>query len=46
MRSHFDDEEDEYADHYDVYLLPMQSENEFDSSPNYWMDLNQAFHLG
>jgi hypothetical protein len=46
MRSHFDEEKDEYADSYDVYLLPFHSEDEFTSNPNYWKELTKAFHLG
>ena len=46
LRSHFDEERDEYAGFYDVYLLPMQSEDEFKTNPNYWMELKKAFHLG
>ncbi len=46
MRSHFDEENDEYADYYDVYLLPFHSEDEFKSNPNYWKELSKAFHLG
>jgi hypothetical protein len=46
MRSHFDEEKDDYADFYDVYLLPFHSEDEFKSNPNYWMELTKALHLG
>jgi hypothetical protein len=46
MRSHFDGEKDDYADWYDVYRLPFCSEDEFQSNPNYWMELNNAYHLG
>src|SRR5712692_243344 len=46
MRSHFDEENDEYTDLYDVYLLPFHSEDEFKSNPNYWRELSKAFHLG
>lgn len=46
MRSHFDEEKDEYTDFYDVYLLPFHSEDEFKSNPNYWRELSKASHLG
>lgn len=46
MRSHFDEEKDDYTDFYDVYLLPFHSEDELKSNPNYWRELAQTFHLG
>lgn len=46
MRSYFNEEADDYNDFYDVYLLPFQSEDEFKSNPNYWMNLSNALHLG
>jgi hypothetical protein len=46
MRSHFEEEKDEYSDFYDVYLLPFHSEEDFKSNPNYWKELHKAFHLG
>jgi hypothetical protein len=46
MRSRFDEEKDDYTDFYEVYLLPFHSEDEFKSNPNYWAELNNAFHLG
>jgi hypothetical protein len=46
MRSHFDDGKDDYADFYDVYLLPFRSEDEYKSNPTYWNELSNAFHLG
>jgi hypothetical protein len=46
MRSHFDEEIDGYSDYYDVYLLPFHSEAEFKANPNYWKELDRAFHLG
>src|ERR1700722_16159412 len=46
LRSHFDEEKDDYADYYDVYLLPFLSEDEFTANPNYWKELTKAFHLG
>jgi hypothetical protein len=46
LRSPFDEEQDEYSDFYDVYLLPFRSEEEFTSNPNYWRELDKAFPLG
>ena len=46
MRSYFDEQKDDYADCYDVYLLPFNSEEEFTSHPNYWKDLTETDHLG
>ena len=46
LRSYFDEEKDEYADVYDVYLLPFHSEAEMAAHPHYWMDLSNAVHLG
>jgi hypothetical protein len=46
MRSHFDEEKDDYSDSYDVYLLPFHSDDEFKAHPSYWMELENAFHLG
>lgn len=46
LLSHFNEEKDEYADFYDVYLLPFRSEAEFTSKPNYWAELDSAVHLG
>ena len=46
MRSYFNEEQDDYNDFYDVYLLPFHSEDEFKSNPNYWMNLSKALHLG
>ncbi len=46
MRSHFDEEKDDYTDFYEVYLLPFHSEEEFKSTPHYWKELDNAFHLG
>lgn len=46
LRSYFDEEKDEYTDFYDVYLLPFHSEDEFELNPNYWRELDKAFHLG
>jgi hypothetical protein len=46
MRSYFDEEKDDYSDYYDVYLLPFRSEDELKANPNYWAELDKAFHLG
>jgi hypothetical protein len=46
LRSPFDEEQDDYIDSYDVYLLPFRSEEEFQANPNYWRELNQASYLG
>jgi hypothetical protein len=46
LRSYFDEAKDDYAEFYDVYLLPFHSEDEFKSNPKYWMELNKAVHLG
>jgi hypothetical protein len=45
LRSEFDDEKDDYANFYDVYLLPFRSEEDFKSNPNFWMD-GTGVHLG
>ena len=37
---------DEYPDFYEVYILPLRSEEEFKAHPYYWMDLSNAAHLG
>jgi len=46
LRSHFDEEKDDYTDFYDAYLLPFHSEDELKSNPNYWTELSEALHLG
>jgi hypothetical protein len=46
MRSYFNEESDSYADFYDVYVLPFESELEVKSNPNFWLDLSGAVHLG
>jgi hypothetical protein len=46
LRSEFDEENDDYTDVYDVYLLPFRSEDEIKSNPDYWMNLSNAAHLG
>jgi hypothetical protein len=46
MRSRFDEDKDEYNDSYDVYLLPFRSEEEFNSNPYYWRELDKSSHLG
>jgi hypothetical protein len=46
MRSFFDEDKDGYSDFYDVYLLPFHSDDELNSNPNYWRELDKAHHLG
>ena len=46
LRSFFDEEQDDYSDFYDVFLLPFSSEEEFQLNQNYWMELSKATHLG
>lgn len=46
LRSYFDDQRDDYADVYDVYLLPFRSDTDFESQPTYWVELEGAVHLG
>jgi hypothetical protein len=46
MRSFFDEERDDYADFYDVYLLPFRCEADLRAHPDYWMELDKSIHLG
>lgn len=44
--SEFDEQSDEYQEHYNVYLLPFRSREELEANECYWMDLSKAVHLG
>ena len=46
LRSFFGAEKEDYADSYDVFILPFRSEEEVKSHPNYWMELSSSVHLG
>jgi hypothetical protein len=46
LRSNFDEEKDDYADFYDVYRLPLHSEEEIRAKPFYWTSLGDDAHLG
>jgi hypothetical protein len=46
LRSYFDEERDEYADVFDVYLLPFRSEDDVRANPYFWTELRDAVHLG
>lgn len=46
LRSKFDEEKDEYADFYDVYRLPIHSEEEIRAKPFYWTNLDNDAYLG
>lgn len=46
LRSYFDEENDDYSDLYDVYLLPFRSQQEIQAKPDYWVHLDNAVHLG
>jgi hypothetical protein len=46
LRSYFDDEQDEYSDVYEVYLLPFRSQEDFETHPDFWMPRTTAVPLG
>lgn len=46
LRSEFDEEKDEYADFYDIYRLPLRSEEEIRAEPTYWKALGKDAHIG
>ena len=45
LRSEFDEEKDDYTDYYDVYRLPLQSDD-IRAKPFYWTNLGNEAHLG
>ena len=46
LRSYFDEELDDYSEVYEVYRLPFQSESGIQSAPEFFMELDNAEHLG
>ena len=46
LRSYFDEIKVDYAELYDVYLLSFQSGDAFKQNPYFWVELNEAVHLG